>query len=79
MLKQSFRMKKVFAILLAVLFVVSLTAVTASAARHGGSHRGGGHHGRGWDHSHPHWYHGQYYPNCDWIVNPYTNQWVWTC
>jgi hypothetical protein len=31
MLKQSFKMKKVLAILVAVLFVVSLTAVTASA------------------------------------------------
>jgi hypothetical protein len=20
-----------------------------------------------------------YYPNCDWVLNPYTNQWIWTC
>ncbi len=103
MLKQSpTRMKKVLVILLVVLFVASLTAVTASAARHsghrggghhggghhggghhGGGHHGGGHHGSSWgwgnDHSHRHWWHGQYYPNCDWILNPYTNQWVWTC
>ena len=40
MLKQpSSRMKKVLAILLVVFFVVSLTAVSASAAhRHGGGH-----------------------------------------
>ena len=91
MLKQSpSRMKKVLAILLVVLFVTSLTAVTASAARRGGHHGGGhhgyhgeGHHGGSWgwgnDHSHRHWWHDQYYPNCDWILNPYTNQWVWTC
>ena len=46
MLKQSYsKMKKVFAILLTVLFVVSLTAVTASA--HGGGHGGWGG-GWGW-------------------------------
>jgi hypothetical protein len=22
---------------------------------------------------------GYYYPNCDWVLNPYTNQWIWTC
>ena len=45
MLKQSpSRMKKILAILLVIHFIVSLTAVTAGAARRGG-HRGGGHHG----------------------------------
>ena len=55
-----------------------------------GEHRGQGEHrdvGRGehgdwgWgnDYSHHHWWHGQYYPNCDWAVDPYTNQWVWAC
>ncbi len=46
MLKQSSnKMKKVLSILLAVLFVVSLTAVAASA--YGGGWRDGGY-GRGW-------------------------------
>src|SRR5271157_2969182 len=52
MLKQSSsRMKKVIAILLAVLFVTSLTAVTAIAGHHGGGHHGGhwGHGGQ-WGH-----------------------------
>ena len=56
-----------------------------------GEHREGGHgehrdFGRGehrdwgWgnDYSHHHWWHGQYYPNCDWVLSP-TNQWVWVC
>lgn len=53
-------------------------------------HRGHGEHGDvghgehgdwGWghDYSHHHWWHGQYYPNCDWALDPYTNQWVWAC
>ncbi len=42
MLKQtSSRMKKIFAISLAVLFVGSLTAVAASVHYGGGGHRGG--------------------------------------
>ena len=56
MLKQSSSMKKGLAILLAVLFVVSLTAVSASAyyGRHGHSHgHYGGHGYRGG--------HGRYY------------------
>jgi len=45
MLKQSpSRMKKILAISLVILFVVSLTAVTAGAARRGG-HHGAVHHG----------------------------------
>jgi len=44
MLKQ-FRMKKVLAILLAVLFVVSLTAVATSARGGGGGHGGAGGYG----------------------------------
>jgi hypothetical protein len=56
-------MKKVLAILLIVLFVVSLTAGTASAARRGG---GGGHHGYMVQaiYNRPtaqNYYHGQYY------------------
>ena len=56
-----------------------------------GEHREGGHgehrdFGRGehrdwgWgnDYSHHHWWHGQYYPDCDWVLSP-TNQWVWVC
>ena len=83
MLKQ---MKKTLGILLAVCFLMSVTAAAASADR--GEHGGHGdfahgEHGNGWgwgnDHSHRHWWHGQYYPNCDWVLNPYTNQWIWTC
>ena len=49
-----------------------------------GEHRDFGHreHGDwGWgnDYSHHHWWHGQYYPNCDWVWSPDTNQWVWAC
>jgi hypothetical protein len=49
-----------------------------------GDHRdvGRGEHGDwGWgnDYSHHHWWHGQYYPNCDWVLSPRTNQWVWAC
>jgi len=49
-----------------------------------GEHRDFGHgeHGDwGWgnDYSHHHWWHGQYYPNCDWVWSPNSNQWVWAC
>ncbi len=48
MLKQSSsKMKKVLAILMAVLFGVSLTAVAASAHGHGGGGHGGGYDGFG--------------------------------
>jgi hypothetical protein len=47
MLKQFSSMKKGLAVLLAVLFVVSLTAVAASADRHGHGHHHGGHWGHG--------------------------------
>ena len=23
--------------------------------------------------------HGHYYPNCDWVWNSYTYQWIWNC
>ena len=86
MLKQLVRgIKTVLSILFAVLFVVSITAASASAAHH--RHHGGGHwhggRGRGWgwghDHWHHHWWHGYHYSNCDWVLNLYTNQWIWTC
>jgi hypothetical protein len=40
-----------------------------------------GHGDWGWgnDYSHHHWWHGQYYPNCDWVWDPYSQQWVWNC
>ena len=113
-------MKKTLGILLAVCFLISVTAAVVSAQEHRehrevgqgehreigqgehregehrevgqGEHREGEHrehrdfgHGEhrdwGWgnDYSHHHWWHGQYYPDCDWLWNPYTNQWVWTC
>ena len=62
MLKQSFRMKKVLAILVAVLFVVSLTAVAVDGFKHfggGGHHHGGFHHG-GFGHGHGGWSYGGY-------------------
>lgn len=94
MLKQSSsRMKKVFAILLTVLFVVSFTVVAASAERgdrgdhgslgdHGNrcDHEAGhnGYHDGGNRHWHHHYNHGHYYANCDWVWDPYTNQYIWT-
>jgi hypothetical protein len=35
----------------------------------------------GWgnDHSHHYWWHGQYYPDCDWVLDQYYQQWVWNC
>ena len=86
MLKQSsIRMKKVLAILLIVLFVVSITAATVSAAKqvrkgHTTKHVRTGHatkHVRTGhtavvtgSHHRPraHYYHGHYYPSCDWVV-----------
>ncbi len=38
-----------------------------------GYHDGGNSH---WRH---HYNNGRYYANCDWVWNPYTNQYVWTC
>jgi hypothetical protein len=92
MLKQSFnRMKKGLAILLVVLFVVSVTAVAASADR--GDQGGHGDHGNRGDHGaghngyhdggNRHWRHhynnGRYYANCDWVWDPHTSQYIWTC
>jgi flagellar basal body-associated protein FliL len=28
---------------------------------------------------HAHYYHGQYYPSCDWVWSPHQQQWVWGC
>ena len=89
-------MKRGLAILLAILFVVSMTAVTVSAAKHvrtghATKHvrtghtavvrtghttvvRTGGHH-----RARAHYYHGHYYPNCDWAWSPHQQQWVWAC
>jgi hypothetical protein len=77
-------MKKVLAFLLVVLFVTSLTAVTASAARRGGHHDGdimvtmlGATMAAAGDGATtiriviggmP-----KYYPNCDWVLSPRTN------
>jgi len=72
-------MKKVLAISFAVLFVVSLTAIAASA------HEGRGHGGYGgWG---PGWggcgygcgYPYALVPYCGYLWNPYTNMFVWTC
>ena len=38
---------------------------------------GRGEHDGGWgwgnDHSHHYWWHGQYYPDCDWVLDQYIN------
>jgi hypothetical protein len=86
MLKQ---MKKILSVLLVICFLMSVTAAVVSAEERRehrvgyGEHRevGHGEHadwGWGNDYSHHHWWHGQYYPNCDWVLSP-TNQWVWVC
>ena len=97
MLKQSsIRMKKVLAMLLIALFVVSVTAATVSAAKqvkkgHATKHVRTGHTAvvktghttvvRTGSHHRPraHYYHGHYYPNCDWVWSPHQQQWVWGC
>ena len=90
MLKQPpSRMKKILAILLVVLFLVSLTAVTAGAARRGGHHgtvHRGGHHGtvhRGGHHGTVH--HGRIYygynnrPRAHYYLGQYypSCDWAW--
>jgi hypothetical protein len=90
MLKKSYiGMKKVLAISMAVLFVVSLMGVAASADRGDRGAHGyvsGGYYGHrdsyyGGDESflhHP-YYHGHDYVNCDWVWDPsYTSQHIWT-
>jgi hypothetical protein len=51
--------------------------------QYGGHHqRSVGHHRRGYYYNNrprAHYYLGQYYPNCDWVWNSYTYQWIWTC
>jgi len=80
MLKQSSsRIKRVLAILLIVLFVVSVTVATVSAAKqvkkgHTAVVKTGGHH-----RPRAHYYHGHYYPNCDWVWSPHQQQWIWGC
>lgn len=94
MLKKSCSgMKKVLVISLAVLFVVSFTAVTASAEREGhpghpchggfdvggcgGSGWGGG--GSGYGCGYPCGYPCVLVPYCGYIWSPCTNMFVWTC
>ncbi len=93
MLKKSYSgMKKVLAISLAVLFVVSFTAVAASAERegyhgHGGFGFGdgfgfGGFGGYGWGgggYGYGCGYPCVLVPYCGYMWNPCTNMFVWTC
>ena len=80
MLKKSYiGMKKVLAISMAVLFVVSLTAVAASALAGGYSGYRDTYYGGGPSIWHQPYYHGHDYVNYDWVWDPsYTSQYVWT-
>ena len=84
--KSSSGIKKVLAILLAVLFVVSLTAVAVSADRGDHGYLAGGYHGYRDSYydggesllNHP-YYHSHDYVNCNWAWDPsYTYQYRWT-
>ena len=77
MKQSSSGMKKGLAISLAVLFVVSLTAVAVSARDGDGCYGHGGY--GGWGGGYGYGFPCIFVPYCGYVWNPYTNMFVWAC